>query len=123
MQFAAIAWSADVLLYYIATFSSPGLTSFWFVVGATVVGFASLLLPHLAFHLPLRRMQARLSARIRVEAEAALASQASAISERVRILAVLASDPPITWTYDLRVIFPFTLGPLISAAVGFLGQR
>lgn len=121
-EFVGAAWAADVLLAYTATFNRAGVLSFSFVVAATIVGFATLLLPHLSIHLSLRRMEHRLGAQVARRAQEALDSKPSPI-DTLRILGHILSDSPKTWPYDLGFVLPFVLGQVATAGVGLLGVR
>ncbi|MBI2324287.1 MAG: hypothetical protein HYU87_04935 [Chloroflexi bacterium] len=116
-QFIALAWSGYVLQAYVATFGERGPIAFWYVVSTTLLALAALVLPHVAFHLALRRLESRLSAEIRQDAEDALKRSDTSAVERVRILASIAVVPTYTWLYDLRLVLSFTVGPLASAAL------
>lgn len=120
-QVGALVFSVDVFLYYVATFGRPGLFSFAFIAASALIGVLTLMHPHLAYHMTLRRMQERLSAEIRRAAEDALRSVETSAPERVRVMTQISSDPPVTWPYDPRVVASLTLAPLVSFAVGFLG--
>jgi len=122
-QFLGLAWSGYVLQAYVATFQARGPIAFSYVVITAAAAVAFLSWPHIAFHLPLRRLDLGLTASIRRQADRALEDTTVGAAERVRILTSVGSAPTFTWLYDVRVLLSFASGPLASAAIALFGTR
>lgn len=122
-HYTALAWSSPLVIFFVMTFGKQGLISPWFVLIATAMGLFTLFQPHVAFHFALQRLEATLSASLRNEVDLALDSPGLTAADRVEVLAQAMVEPPITWLYDLRVLVSLSLGPLVPAAIGYLGLR